>query len=308
VRDTPPLVTNAAMIEAWDGAEGASWSTNADRYDAAVAHHHEVLMGAAAIASGDRVLDIGCGNGETTLAAASTAHLGSVVGVDLSHDMVAHATRRAQGGSIVNASFLRADAQTTSFERRAFDVVMSRFGLMFFDDPPAAFRNLAHALVTDGWLASVAWSEPESNEWISAIFEAFDPSHTQPRPRIGTAGPFGLADADRTRAWLVDAGFGEVRLDRFHRPFVIGTDADDAFEWFSDVGIARGLAAGLEPHERDAAFARLRTVIADHEGPDGVTFDSCAWLITARLRRFGDDIDGVAADAQLAGFTTARRG
>ena len=137
-------IVNVDQATAWDGPDGEYWVAHQARFDASIAPHHAELMAAAAIAPGERVLDIGCGNGRTSRDAARAAgENGAVLGVDLSGPMLAKAEQLAKDEGIGNLRFEQADAQVYPFEAGAFDVVISRFGVMFFEDPVAAFANIA---------------------------------------------------------------------------------------------------------------------------------------------------------------------
>jgi ubiquinone/menaquinone biosynthesis C-methylase UbiE len=142
---------NAEQRRAWDGDEGAYWAAHADRFDRAVAPYHERLMSTAAIAPGERVLDIGCGTGQTTRDAARAAAPGGVaLGVDLSSQMLDVARARASDERVRNAAFEQADAQVHPFDAASFDVAISRTGAMFFGDPVAAFTNIHRSLRAGG--------------------------------------------------------------------------------------------------------------------------------------------------------------
>ena len=188
---------NAEQARAWDGDEGAYWTENADRFDKAVADYHERLLGAAAIGGADRVLDIGCGTGQTTRDAALSAADGVALGVDLSGQMIALARQLAAEQGISNARFEQADAQVHPFTAVAFDVAISRTGTMFFAEPDAAFANIARALRPGGRLAVVDFDAHEE-EFLRADF-----AHR----RLG----FPLAEIEK---YLADAGLVEVRSRR----------------------------------------------------------------------------------------------
>ena len=159
---------NAEQAQAWDGDEGAYWAQNAERFDRAVAAYHQRFLAAAGIGRADRVLDIGCGTGQTTRDAARAAADGVALGVDLSGQMIALARRLAAGQGIGNARFEQADAQIHPFPSHSFDAAISRTGTMFFGDPAAAFANIARALRPGGRLALLVWQEPRASEFPSA--------------------------------------------------------------------------------------------------------------------------------------------
>src|SRR5215218_8264227 len=165
-------VANAEQLAAWDGDEGRNWAAHEDHYDASMRAHSRALADAASIGAADRVLDLGCGNGSTTRAAARAAPDGAAVGIDLSSAMLDNARRRAAEEGLANVTFVQGDAQVHAFEPDAFDAVISRFGAMFFADPAAAFTNVAGATRAGGRLALVAWQRLEDNEWLTAVRSA----------------------------------------------------------------------------------------------------------------------------------------
>jgi ubiquinone/menaquinone biosynthesis C-methylase UbiE len=156
--------TNAGQARAWDGDEGAYWAEHAQRFDRAVAGYHGRFMAACGIARGERVLDIGCGTGQTTFDAAEAAGNGSALGVDLSARMIELARRLAAGQGIGNVGFEQADAQIYPFPAGSFDVAISRTGTMFFGDPAAGFANIGRALRPGGRLVMLAWQGPGPKE------------------------------------------------------------------------------------------------------------------------------------------------
>ena len=276
-------VANVEMAKAW-AEEGERWAEQEERYDATVRRHSRRLLAAARISADDRVLDIGCGCGETTRAAARLAVSGLALGVDLSARMLARARERARVEGLTNVQFEQADAQVYPFEPGAFDLAISRFGVMFFADPVAAFRNIGRALRPGGRLALLSWQELKNNEWLLALREALAMGRTLPEPPVGAPGPFGLADPDTVRRILIEAGFGEIDLDEVHEPVCFGSDAEDAFGFGRTTGPVKGLLDDLDEPTAARALEALRATLAAHETPEGVLFDSRAWLITARRR------------------------
>jgi SAM-dependent methyltransferase len=275
-------VANVEMARAWDGEEGERWAEYASRYDASARRHATRLFEAAQITPGERVLDVGCGCGETTRQAARRSETGEVLGVDLSGPMLAVARQRSQAEGISNARFVQGDAQVYPFERQAFDLAISRFGVMFFGDPVAAFRNIGAALRPGARLALLAWQELRRNEWMLAIRDALAMGRTLPEPPVGAPGPLGLAQPDDVRRFLREAGFEDVGLDDVAEPMHLGTDADDAYNWAHTMGPVKGLTEQLDEATKARALGNLRAVLAAHETSEGVRFDSRAWLITAR--------------------------
>ena len=270
---------NQAQLDAWDGNEGAYWAEHADQFDRSTAEHHRRLFDAAAIVDGDRVLDLGCGTGQTTRDAARRTTSGSAVGIDLSSAMLTIARDRAASEGLANATFVQGDAQVHPFDPESFDLVISRTGAMFFADPVAAFRNIGRALVPGGRLVLVAWQGIAGNEWMREIMGALAAGRERPAPSSDAPGPFALSEPDRVRSILTAAGFGDVALDGYEAPMWFGTDADDAHTFL--LGTVGWMVADLDDATRARALDALRAVLAAHETPDGVLLGSAAWVITA---------------------------
>ena len=276
-------VANVEMAAAWDGDEGNDWTEHADRYEASgryIAPHLEL---GALTTSSSRVLDVGCGTGRSTLEAARLASSGLAVGVDLSSKMLAYARGRAQAEGVDNAEFLQADAQVHPFEPDTFDVAISVFGCMFFNNPVAAFTNVHRALAPGGRLALLAWRPLEDNEWLLTMRAALALGRNLPAPPLGAPGPFGLADPDQVRDILGTAGFVAVDLERVDEPILFGRDTDDAWAFaVQGMGIVRGLTGGLDAADKQQALDNLRRAFEKAESPAGVLVPSASWLITAR--------------------------
>jgi SAM-dependent methyltransferase len=274
-------VANTEQLAAWNGEEGDHWSAHEERYDAAARGYSGFLADLAAVERGEQVLDVGCGCGASTRDAARAAVGGAAVGIDLSSQMLAVARRRAVEQGLDNVSFVHGDAQVHEFPAATFDVVMSRFGVMFFADPVAAFTNLADATRPGGRVALIVWQELARNEWITAIRGALAQGRELPTPPPGAPGAFAFADPDRVRAILTDAGFADVDVAALEASFWLGADVDDAYEFIGEVGVVRGLLEDLSPAAEDAAREELRATLAAHAGPDGVRFGSRGWGVRA---------------------------
>jgi SAM-dependent methyltransferase len=279
-----PLVDalNAEMASAWNGADGEDWVAHADRYDAASAAFDPSLLDGARITATDRVLDVGCGAGVSTRAAARAAPDGHATGIDLSAPLLAEARRRSAAAGLTNTTFVQGDAQVHPFGPGAYDVVVSRFGAMFFGDPVAAFSNLVRGLRPGGRLALLSWQELARNEWLLVLRRALAAGRPLPEPPGDAPGPFGLSDPDHVRRVLATAGFEAVDIAGVLGTVRLGADAEDAFGFVSGLGLTRGLLGGLDDDARRAALADLRGQLAAHATPAGVLFGAAAWLVTAR--------------------------
>lgn len=271
--------TNKEQAEAWNGGEGAYWADNAAHFDRAVAAHHGPFMAAAAISASERVLDIGCGTGQTTREAARAASSGFALGVDLSDRMLRFARRDAARAGVSNATFEQGDAQTYPFPAAGFDVAISRTGAMFFGDPVAAFTNIATALRPAGRLALLTWQGPAGNEWIRELTTALAAGRALPGPPLGAPGPFGLADPGHARAVLDAAGFTGIDLHPSSEPMWFGHDVDDADRFV--LGLLGWMLEGLDSPRREHAHGNLRATLADHQTGQGVLYESATWTIRA---------------------------
>ena len=275
----PVDASNAEQLRAWDGDEGAYWAEHAEYFDRSVAAYHERLLAAANITGSDRVLDIGCGTGQTTRDAARAAAGGAAVGVDLSARMLDYARRRAAEEGVTNASFEQVDAQIHPFPPESFDVAISRTGAMFFGDLAAAFTNIGRALVPGGRLVLVAWQPLPANEWIREISAALAAGRDLPAPPPDAPGPFSLSDPDRVRSILDGCRVHRRRAGGHHRGHVVRQRRRRRPP-------VRTRADGLDArrarrHRPRSSRGRLRATMAAHETSDGVLFGSAAWTIRA---------------------------
>jgi len=237
-------------------------------------------LAALAPRPGERVLDIGCGGGETALALGrAVAPDGTVVGIDLSAAVLAFAQRAAEGCGRVR--FVQADAQVFAFEPASFDAAFSRFGVMFFADPIAAFANIRRSLRPNGRLAFVCWRALEENPLDILPLRAAS-AHLPPQPARDpdAPGPFAFANPDRVRGILQRAGFDEIEITA--RDELVGSgDLDAMLAVCSRVG-ALGKILRENPGLRTASLPAVRSALAAHDGPDGVRLNAATWVVTAR--------------------------
>jgi SAM-dependent methyltransferase len=276
-----PEIVNVEQAEAWDGPSGAAWVAREDFQNAALAPHTEAMLAVAAVQPTDRVLDVGCGTGDTTRQAARRAPDGHALGVDLSTAMLARARSRAEAEGLTNVTFEQADAQVAPFPDAHFDVVISRFGVMFFSDPVAAFTNLARATRPGGRLAVVTWQPPAGNEWVELPRDVLAVGRELPPLAEDVPGPFGLADPDRFRRILTDAGWTDMRLDDVAVPYEYGAEPATAARHASEIGVLRELLDGLDEQRTAQAMDALTTAMAEHATPHGVRLDSRIWVASA---------------------------
>jgi SAM-dependent methyltransferase len=200
--------TNEAERRRWnDPAWAAAWPKR-ERLTTAVT---DVLLRRSRLQAGDRVLDVGTGGGVAALAAARIVGDGEVVGVDLSEPLIELARARAQAQTVSNASFAVADAQLATVAGGPFDVAISQFGVMFFDEPGTAFANIREQLVSGGRLGFACWRAPDLNPWFPGpALAGIAPPPPPPAPGKTAAGPFSLSDAQQTAALLEGSGWREI--------------------------------------------------------------------------------------------------
>lgn len=274
-------IVNVEQAAAWDGPSGAAWVAREQFQNAALAAHTDALFTAADVQTTDRVLDVGCGTGDTTRAAARRAPDGAAHGVDLSRAMLARARQRAEAAGLTNATFEQADAQVHDFGDERYDVLISRFGVMFFADPVAAFGNLRRATRPGGRLAMAVWQPVAGNEWVELPRAALALGRDLPPIAEDVPGPFGLAGPDRTRRLFVDAGWSDVHVDDVRVPYDFGADPESAARHASEIGILRTLLDGLDDAQSARAMEGLTEVLASHASRGRVLLDSRIWVVRA---------------------------
>ncbi|MFJ9648861.1 class I SAM-dependent methyltransferase [Streptomyces sp. NPDC101206] len=275
-------IANSSQARAWNGYEGAHWAAHQNRWDAVNAGFDRPLFAAAAIAPGERVLDIGCGAGSTTRQAArAAAPGGEAVGLDLSGPMLERARASADGEGLANVRFEHGDAQVHPLDRGAYDLAISRFGIMFFADPAAAFANIATALRPGGRVALLCAAEPEGNEWLTALTALADLLPLQGFGKPGGPGMFSLSAPDAAAALLSAAGLRDVRATHVTAYGTWGRDAADAAGFLLDSGPGRHLVAQAGPDLGDRARARLTDLLRRHASNGVLRLRSTGWLVTA---------------------------
>jgi ubiquinone/menaquinone biosynthesis C-methylase UbiE len=243
---------------------------------------------------GDRVLDIGCGFGDSTqhLAELVAGPRGEALGVDVAERFIEQAREEAALAGIQNVRFEVRDVEMTAFERR-FDYAFSRFGTMFFANPVAALRNVRRALLPGGRLNMVVWRRKLDNEWLHRAEQVVEQFVTEPdesdEPTCGP-GPFSMADADTTSHILLNAGFEDIALRRCDLPMLIGHDLDNAVAFNMALGPAGEVIrlAGDEAERlRPQITAALQEALSEYVTPDGVRATSSTWIIEARAPEQG---------------------
>lgn len=276
---------NAAQIAYWNDRAGMIWAEFQERLDAQFAPLTAIALEAAAPSIGESVVDIGCGCGETVLELARrVGPSGRVIGVDVSQPMTARARERIAAAKLSNASVVLADAAAHAFPAAETDLLFSRFGVMFFAEPVAAFANLRRAMKADGRLACTVWRSFADNAWAKVPLDAARSIlPPQPTPEPLAPGPFAFADADRVFRILSKAGWRDVRCTRRDAPMRISAarQLDSATEFATRVGpLARALA-DAPPELRRPARDLVAKALETHDGPDGITLPGSIWIVSA---------------------------
>ena len=275
---------NAEMRTQWNDRSGPQWVAMQPRLDAQLAPVNDAILDGLPIAPDARVLDVGCGTGALSLAVASRVPGGRVVGADLSAPMLAHARQRAAAQGLVNISFVEADAQVADLDG-PFDLVASRFGVMFFDDPAAAFGNLLRATRPGGALRFVCWQPAARNPWVTVPLAAAEAVlGPQVLPPPDAPGPFAFGDDAKVRRVLAEAGWGEVRVEPWEHPLALGGGGslDDAAEFLTRIGPTARAMQDAPEELRGAVKLRLRDALAPHLRADGPVLDGAMWRVSAR--------------------------
>jgi ubiquinone/menaquinone biosynthesis C-methylase UbiE len=274
---------NAEQVEFWNGPGGRHWIKLQEMWDIVLGPVAAAALARAAVQPGERVIDIGCGCGGTTIelgkAVGSSGH---VLGLDISAPMLARAAERLPPG--LSVEFLQADATTHPLPPGNFDLLFSRFGVMFFAEPARAFANLRRALKKKGRLAFVCFRDSKDNPWMLVPLKAAY-EHVPPLPKLGPEdpGPFSFASEERVRRILTEAGFAGIRLEPVDLAFDIaaGRGLDAAVAATLEIGPTSRAVEGQPPAIRDAVAASVRKALAPYQRGSSVPLPAAIWIVTA---------------------------
>jgi SAM-dependent methyltransferase len=278
---------NAEQVRYWNETAGPKWVAYQALLDAQLRPLGVRAMERGGIAAGDRVVDVGCGCGDSTLELARrVAPGGEVVGLDPSALMLARARERAREAGVGNATFVEGDAQTHALAPASFDAVYSRFGVMFFADPVAAFANLRRGLRPGGRLAFVCWQAMTQNPWLLVpLMAAAQHLTLPPPPAPGAPGPFAFADRERVGDILRQAGFADIDFADVQQTLTLGGGGgvDAAVRLLLEgVGPTSAVLREAEPAVRERVTTAVRAALAPFADADGVRMPSAAWVVSAR--------------------------
>jgi len=279
---------NADQIEFWNGEHGRSWARYADIVDIMFAEITDAILDAASVGIGDRVLDLGCGSGGTTLVAAErVTTIGSVTAIDISAPMIEHARARAAQAAKTDAhnlTFVMGDASSYPFVENSFDAVVSRLGSMFFEDPEETFQRIAPAIKPGGRIALGVWRGPRENLWAMAPVSATrDFLAMPPRPGPEDPGPFSFADPDRVRPILMAADLKEIDFTPLDYRIPLGRTLEEALNFTLEMGPLSAPLAAVTGDNRAKAIDTISGVLKDNQDDDGVVhLAGACWIVTAR--------------------------
>ena len=278
-------MSNDEQIDYWNGKAGEIWARMQERMDRTLSPVTAALLTLAAPQPGENILDIGCGTGETTLALAGAAgDAGTVLGIDVSEPMLARARERAEE-LLSEADFRHADAATFA-EDNDFDLLISRFGVMFFNDPTAAFANLHARAAFTARLCFACWQQPSENLWATLPMQTL--AHLLPPmpPSDPLApGPFAFADASRIEKMLGDAGWQDIAIQALPFTMVVGEGDDPiaaAVLFNMRIGPAARLIREAGQDVQEPAKAALAATLAGYLVDDQVRLPGAVWLVSAR--------------------------
>ncbi len=274
---------NADQISYWNGPGGQHWTARQPAQDTLLAPISEILIDRARPEPGERILDVGCGCGATAVAFAQiVAPTGDVLGIDISAPMLARARQLAAAGLPVD--FVLADATVYPFESGSFDLLVSRFGVMFFAEPARSFANMRRALRRSGRLAFACWREPSDNPWLMAPLQAVY-KHVPKLPQLGPEdpGPFAFASEERVVRILGEAGYSGAALERcdLSLDLAIGRGLDAAVESALEIGPAARALDGQPPDVLAAATGSIREALAPFVRGQAVQLAASIWIVTA---------------------------
>ena len=279
----PVHADNSAQAEYWSSVAGPRWTDHQEHQDQVLRPVSDRLIAAAAPKPGERVIDVGCGCGATTIDfAARVSPGGEVLGLDISEPMLARAGERAARDLPIRLEL--ADATVYDFDPQRADLVASRFGVMFFADPARSFANLRKGLKPGGRLAFACWREPKQNPWlITPLREAAKHAPPLPETAPDAPGPFAFASDARVRQILTDAGYADIVLtpQDLELDIAVGRGLDTAVRAAMTIGPTSRMLDGQSEAVRAAATADIRKALAGHARGDSVPLGAAIWMVTA---------------------------
>lgn len=287
-------MANEEQIEYWNEKAGPQWAESKDEVDRMIEPHLHALLELAAPVAGEQVLDVGCGAGATTVELARRVVPGGrVLGIDISAPLLDAAKLRTRG--LDNVELSRDDVQVGNLGSGCYDLVVSRFGVMFFDQPAEAFGNLRSAAREEGRLAFICWQSLARNPWVALPIQVVQQHLDLPRPEPGAPGPFAFADCERTQQLLEEGGWSSIMVEPFTHPVALASSTrlahpvsedevvESALDFLQRIGPLSRLLMEVEDAARRATILQdVRAELARHVVDGRLELGSSAWLVSAR--------------------------
>jgi SAM-dependent methyltransferase len=277
-------IPNTEQFDYWNGPVGERWASLQEKIDENMKAITDALFHFAAVKAGERVLDLGCGCGTTSFMLEKiVGENGKVVGIDISNPMLELAHARAHKLHS-HVSFIEADASVHNFAQFKFDLIFSRFGVMFFDDPVVAFTNIRHAMHHGARLVFVCWRTMKENDWANVPYQAALPL-LPPQEALDplAPGPFAFADAARVKTILARSGLKDVAIEKLDTKMYMGSTVKSAAEEAMNIGPLAKAARGLDEKTCDKIRAAVETAYRKFESKDGIVPPAACWLVRAHV-------------------------
>ena len=277
-------IPNTEQFDYWNGPVGERWASLQEKIDENLEAITKELFRFADVKEGERVLDLGCGCGTTSFMLEKlVGEKGTVIGIDISNPMLEVARARAKKAQS-RVMFLEADASVHDFSRHKFDLIFSRFGVMFFDDPVVGFTNVRHAMLRDARLVFVCWRAMKENDWANVPYQAALPLLPPQASSDPLApGPFAFADPTRVKTILVRSGLKDVAIEKLDTTMYMGSTVKAAAEEAMNIGPLAKASRELDEKTRGKIRAAVEAAYRKFESKDGIAPPAAAWLVRAHV-------------------------
>ncbi len=270
----------------WAGQNGERWLANVDRFEGTIEPIGEALIERATCREGEHIIDVGCGAGATSIAIArQVGATGSVTGLDISPVLVAEATKRAQIAGFDHANFILGDAATVSLPMTQADCIVSRFGIMFFSDPVAAFTHMHGFLKSDGRLAIACWASLPQNQWMLEVRNILAAHFPLPTPIPHAPGPFAFSEPAYIEEILQTSGFKDITISPWKSNLFVGgsgSNPQSAAEFLLKALSVAQLPEDLPDSVKTTIQVELTERLTAYDTKDGVQMPASVWLIDAK--------------------------
>ena len=276
---------NIKQKQFWSGAGGDVWVDKQREMDIMLNPLGERAIQGLDLSGERKILDIGCGCGATTLEIAKAVTQGEVIGVDISEPMLERATKTASDMMLTNTSFQVKDVQVDEMPRSYFDIAFSRFGVMFFEDPFEAFKNINHSLKDNGQLSFVCWQHASLNPWQSLSIQVIKEFLDLPAPAPKSPGPFAFEDKSYINEILTESGFRDIQIKDNQEDIVMfsGKSIREACEDYLTINpVVTEMLKNSPTKLREEILEALIGKFSDFHNNDGLLFPSATWIVTAK--------------------------